>query len=130
MTQDDEFTALAADRWNKVSGAIQGFVDGEIPLIQAKIAKSEAENNAMWPVDAKGDASSKRRGTLYGIGGGWTTTAGYCSDEGMTFEKAVQTLQTTLSNRISGMSYVSNQNWPSISVNSSSSSSGSSWWSR
>ena len=123
LTQDDEFTALAAERWDKVSGAIQGFVDGEIPLIQAKIAKSEAENNAMWPVDAKGDASSKRRGTLYGIGGWLTSAAGYCGDEDMTFEKAVQTLQTTLSNRISGMSYVSNQNWPS-------SSSGSSWWSR
>ena len=123
LTQNDEFTALAAERWDKVSGAIQGFVDGEIPLIQAKIAKSEAENNAMWPVDAKGDASSKRRGTLYGIGGWLTSAAGYCGDEDMTFEKAVQTLQTTLSNRISGMSYVSNQNWPS-------SSSGSSWWSR
>ena len=123
LTQDDEFTALAAERWDKVSGAIQGFVDGEIPLIQAKIAKSEAENNAMWPVDAKGDASSKRRGTLYGIGGWLTSAAGYCGDEGMTFENAVQTLQTTLNTRINGMSYVSNQNWPS-------SSSGSSWWSR
>ena len=78
----------------------------------------------MWPVDAKGDSSSKRRGSLYGIGGWSTSAAGYCGDEGYTFEKAVTTLQATLNTRISGMNdYVANKKW-----NSSSSSNNNSWW--
>ena len=114
LTQDNTtFNTLAAQRWNGVVSAIQGFVNNDIPAIKSKIAKSEAENNAMWPVDAKDDSSSKRRGSLYGIGGWWSTSsAGYCGDEGLTFDEAVSTLQNTLNTRISGMNtYVNNKSW-------------------
>lgn len=125
LTKDDTFNSLAAERWSKVSGAIQGFVTNDIPTIKNQIAMSESENNSMWPVDAKGDSYSKRRGSLYGIGGWSTSAAGYCGDEGYTFEKAVTTLQATLNTRISGMNdYVANKIW-----NSSSSSNNNSWWS-
>ena len=113
LTQDNTtFNTLAAQRWNGVVSAIQGFVNNDIPAIKSKIAKSEAENNAMWPVDAKDDSYSKRRGSLYGIGGWYTSSAGYCGDEGLTFDEAVSTLQNTLNTRISGMNtYVNNKSW-------------------
>ena len=112
LTKDATFTALAAERWGKVSGAIQSFVTSEIPAIKAKIAKSEAENNAMWPVDSK---SNPKRSSNFGIGStflGQTFSCGYCGDEGSTFDNAISTLQSTLNTRISGMNkYVNNKTW-------------------
>lgn len=112
LTKDSEFTDLAAERWGKVSGAIQSFVNSEIPAIKAKISKSEAENNAMWPVDSK---SNPKRSSNFGIGStflGQTFSCGYCGDEGYTFDNAISTLQSTLNSRISGMNtYVNNKTW-------------------
>lgn len=112
LTKDSEFTDLAAERWGKVSGAIQSFVNSEIPAIKAKISKSEAENNAMWPVDSK---SNPKRSNNFGIGStflGQTFSCGYCGDEGYTFDNAISTLQSTLNSRISGMNtYVNNKTW-------------------
>ena len=112
LTKDATFTDLAAERWAKVSGAIQSFVTSEIPAIKAKIAKSEAENNAMWPVDSK---SNPKRSSNFGIGSsffGQTFSCGYCGDEGYTFDNAISTLQSTLNTRISGMNkYVNNKTW-------------------
>lgn len=112
LTKDATFTALAAERWSKVSGAIASFVTSEIPTIKAKIAKSEAENNAMWPVDSK---SNPKRSSNFGIGSsffGQTFSCGYCGDEGSTFDNAISTLQSTLNTRISGMNkYVNNKTW-------------------
>lgn len=108
LTKDTEFTDLAAERWGKVSGAIQSFVNSEIPAIKAKISKSEAENNAMWPVDARKSSMAflNTRYSTFGIGGG------FCGDEGYTFDKAISTLQNTLNTRISGMNtYVNNKTW-------------------
>lgn len=110
LTKDSEFTDLAAERWGKVSGAIQSFVNSEIPAIKAKISKSEAENNAMWPVDARKSSMAflNTRYSTFGIGGG------FCGDEGYTFDNAISTLQSTLNSRISGMNtYVKNKSWTS-----------------
>jgi hypothetical protein len=52
LVKSAEFKALAAERWNTVKGAIQNYVNNEIPKIQAQIATSEALNNQMWPVDS------------------------------------------------------------------------------
>ena len=111
LVKDATFKALAAERWNAVKGAIQSYVSSKIPAMKTKIATSEAVNNNMWPVDAKSNSwlNIGPRYSNYGIGGG------YCGDEGKTFEDAVNTMISTLGTRISGMNYVSNQSWPSIS---------------
>ena len=111
LVKDATFKALAAERWNAVKGAIQSYVSSKIPAMKTKIATSEAVNNNMWPVDAKSNSwlNIGPRYSNYGIGGG------YCGDESKTFEDAVNTMISTLGTRISGMNYVSNQSWPSIS---------------
>ena len=108
LVKDAAFKNLAAERWNAVKGAVQAYVDLQIPAVQAKIAKSEAVNNAMWPVDSGSSAWGSKRYSTYGIGGG------FCGDEGKSFSAAVSTMQNTLNSRISGMSYVSNKKWPSV----------------
>ena len=117
LVKNSTFKSLAAQRWNTVKGAIEAYVSNEIPKIQAAIAKSESENNKMWPVDSGSGNSSlavwrTKRYTTYGIGGG------FCGDEGKSFSEAVSTMQKTLTTRISGMSYVSNKSWPSVTYSS------------
>ena len=116
LVKSADFKALAAERWNTVKVAVQAYVDTEIPRIQASIAKSEAENAKMWPVDSHSNSGtgisawSTKRYSTYGIGGG------FCGDEGKSFSDAVSTMQSTLNTRINGMnSFVSGKNWPSIS---------------
>ena len=112
LVKSAEFKALAAERWNTVKGAIQNYVNNEIPKIQAQIATSEALNNQMWPVDSGSSSWNSQRYSTYGIGGG------FCGDEGKSFSDAVSTMQATLKTRINGMSYVSNQNWPNVTYGS------------
>lgn len=114
LVKNATFKALAAERWNAVKGAISIYVENEIPKVQAAIAKSEAENTKMWPLDSGSGNSSMavwgtKRYSVYGIGGG------FCGDEAKSFSDAVSTMQATLRTRINGMNYVSNQNWPSVS---------------
>ena len=115
LVKSAEFKQLAAQRWDAVKGALLTYVNSEIPNIQAAIAKSEAENSKMWPVDSSSNYGSgfsllsTKRYSTYGIGGG------FCGDENKSFSDAVSTMQTTLRTRINGMSYVSSQNWPSVS---------------
>ena len=122
LVKNAEFKAMAAERWNAVKGAISGYADGQIPAMAAKIKKSEAENWSMWKLDS-GSSGAKNRYNTYGIGGGFK------GDEAMTFDNAVSTLTNNLNKRINGMSYVSNQSWPSVknvpSYSGSSSGSGS-----
>lgn len=112
LVKNATFKALAAERWNAVKGAIQAYVDTEIPRVQAAIAKSEAENNKMWPVDSGTSAWGSKRYSTYGIGGG------FCGDEAKSFSDAVSTMQKTLTTRISGMNFVSTQTWPSVTYGS------------
>lgn len=112
LVKNAEFKALAAQRWNAVKGALEAYVNNEIPKVQAAIAKSEAENWKMWPVDSGSSSWNSKRYSTYGIGGG------FCGDEGKSFSDAVSTMQKTLTTRISGMSYVSNQSWPSVTYGS------------
>ena len=104
LVKDTTFKNLAAERWNAVKGALQTFVDVEIPQIQAKIAESDKVDSEMWPISI---ASSSWGQNTFGMGGG------KCGDESYDFSKAISTLQSTLNTRINGMSYVSNKNWPS-----------------
>ena len=118
LVKSSTFKALAAERWNAVKGALQAYVDTQIPIIQTSIAKSESENSKMWPVDSASNSGtgmsawSTKRYSTYGIGGG------FCGDEGKSFSEAVSTMQKTLTTRISGMSYVSNKSWPSVTYGS------------
>lgn len=106
LVKDATFKALAAERWGQVKSALLSYVE-TIPAKAAAMKTSEALNNAMWPVDAKSGIIGARYST-YGIGGG------YCGDEGYAYDKAVETLVTTLKTRINGMSYVSSQTWPTV----------------
>ena len=109
LVKDATFADLAAERWDAVKGAVQAYVDTQIPAVEAKIAKSEAVNNAMWPVDSGTSAWGSKRYSTYGVGGG------FCGDEGKSFSGAVDAMQSTLNSRISGMnSFVSKKNWPSV----------------
>lgn len=129
LVKDATFKAKAAERWNAVKGFIAAYADSQIPAMAAKIKKSEAENWSMWPLES-GSSAARNRYSTYGLGGGFK------GDEAMTFDNAVSTLSSTINTRISGMSYVSNQNWPSVSgtpsysgsSSSGSNDSGSSWW--
>lgn len=116
LVKSAEFKALAAERWGKVSSALATYA-ATIPTTAQKIKKSAEVNSGIWYLDSK--SSSTHRGTLYGIGGTYSNstpgvTRGYCGDEAMTFDAACTNLMNMLNNRISGMNYVSNQNWPSI----------------
>ena len=107
LVKNDTFKNLAAERWNAVMDALKSFVSVEIPKIQAKIAVSEKVDSEMWPISI---ASSKYSKNDFGMGGG------KCGDEGLTFEKAVSTLQSTLNKRIDGMNtYVNKKSWTSSS---------------
>ena len=111
LVNSSEFKNVAAERWNAVKGALQTYVSTQIPAMKAKIAASEAVNSSMWAIDTK---SSPKRSSAYGIGStflGQTFSCGYCGDEGMTFDKAIETLQSTLNSRINGMDFVTNKNW-------------------
>ena len=108
LVKDASFKALAAERWGQVKSALLSYVE-TIPAKAAAMKTSEALNNAMWPVDTKGSFGLGERYSAYGVGGG------YCGDEGYSYEKAVETLVTTLKTRINGMNYVANQSWPTVS---------------
>ena len=108
LVKNTEFAALAAERWDAVNEAVSAYIE-TLGTLQTSLAKSEALNNAMWPVDEKGTLASPRY-TIFGIGGG------HCGDEGMSFAEAVSKLQSTLRSRVSGMNdYVLNKKWPSVS---------------
>lgn len=107
LVKDASFKALAAERWGQLKSALLSYVE-TIPAKAAAMKTSEALNNAMWPVDAKSGWFGDRY-SYFGIGGG------YCGDEGYSYEKAVETMVTTLKTRINGMNYVTNQSWPTVS---------------
>ena len=119
LVKDATFKNVAAERWNMVKGAISAYADTQIPVMAAKIKKSEAENWSMWPLES-GSRAGQNRWSTYDVGGGFK------GDEAMTFDNAVSTLTNNLNTRINGMSYVTNKSWPTI--NASSSGGGSSWW--
>lgn len=121
LVKDAAFKAAAKERWATMSSILTGYANSQISIMANKIRKSQEENWKMWPLQA----SASGRYNAYNVGGG------FCGDEkAANFDAAVELLIDNLINRINGMSYVSSQNWPNISANSSSSSSGSSWWSR
>ena len=62
-------------------------------------------NDEMWPVNAS------NRSTYIG------SNAGYAGDENMSFEDAYKAMSENLLRRIEGMSFISNQTYPSISYN-------------
>lgn len=119
LVKDATFKNVAAERWNMVKGAISAYADTQIPVMAAKIRKSETENWSMWPLES-GSRAGQNRWSTYDVGGGFK------GDEAMTFDNAVSTLTNNLNTRINGMSYVTNKSWPTI--NASSSGGGSSWW--
>jgi hypothetical protein len=106
LVQNEIFQELAAERWDAVKGALQNYVNIEIPKIKANIEASEKVNNAMWPITVVKSGSWSTN--TYGMGGG------ACGDESYTFEKAVSTLQSSLRTRINGMEYVSDKKWPAV----------------
>lgn len=103
LMASSEFMQVAAQRWAGVQGQLSQVL-AHIDEVKAQIAKSEAENAKMWPVDSKSNA---KRSSKYGIGSsflGQTFSCGYCGDEGMTFDAAVEQMKETLSTRMRGMS--------------------------
>lgn len=108
LVKNADFKSMAAERWDAVKGLISAYADSQIPLMAARIKKSEAENWSMWKLES-GSSAARSRYNTYNIGGGFK------GDEAMTFDNAVSTLSDNLNKRISGMSYVSSQTWPSVS---------------
>ena len=108
LVKNADFKSMAAERWDAVKGLISAYADSQIPLMAARIKKSEAENWSMWKLES-GSSAARSRYNTYNIGGGFK------GDEAMTFDNAVSTLSSNLNKRISGMSYVSSKTWPSVS---------------
>lgn len=108
LVQSQEFKDMAAQRWNAVKGLISSYADVQIPAMAEKIRKSEEENWKIWYLDSGSNAASRRYST-FNVGGGFK------GDEAMSFDQAVTTMISNLKIRISGMSYVSNKNWPKVS---------------
>lgn len=103
LMASSEFMQVAKTRWAGVQGQLSQVL-AHIDEVKAQIAKSEAENAKMWPVDSKSNA---KRSSKYGIGSsflGQTFSCGYCGDEAMEFDAAVNKMKETLNTRISGMS--------------------------
>ena len=114
LVKDTTFKAKAAERWNAVKGALSAYV-ASLPQLAAKIKQSESENWSMWQLDSN---NNKKRSSLYSIGSTFAPYYGYCGDEAMTFDASITNLQNNLNARIEGMSYVSNQTWPNITIKS------------
>ncbi|MBQ8889855.1 MAG: CotH kinase family protein [Bacteroidaceae bacterium] len=115
LVKDATFKAKAAERWNAVKGALSAYV-ASLPQLAAKIKQSESENWSMWQLDSN---NNKKRTSMYSIGNVLSgSSAGYCGDEALGFEAAVEQLQDNLNTRINGMDYVSNQTWPNITIKS------------
>lgn len=103
LMASSEFMDVAKTRWAGVQGQLSQVL-AHIDEVKAQIAKSEEENAKMWPVDSKSNA---KRSSKYGIGSsffGQTFSCGYCGDEAMEFDAAVNKMKETLSTRMSGMS--------------------------
>ncbi len=108
LVKSDAFKAMAAERWNAVKAGLKADMIIHLDNMYAQLATSAAENEKMWPVDSGTSAVGSKRYSVYGIGGG------FCGDESKSFKDAIEQLKTTISTRIDGMSYVSNQSWPSV----------------
>lgn len=116
LVKNANFKTLLADRWTNVKDALLGYVTS-LDVTQTYLKDSWETNATMWPLDTK---NSPYRGAKFGIG--WTgfsentSGAGFCGDEGMEYDAAFDKLQTTLNNRIDGMTQyiVTNPTWPSI----------------
>ena len=97
-----------AESMPAISGRI--FPKGDFYLTKEEeemIARVE-ENWKIWYLDSGSNAASRRYST-FNVGGGFK------GDEAMSFDQAVTTMRSNLKTRISGMSYVSNNNWPKVS---------------
>ena len=115
LVKDATFKAKAAERWNAVKGALSAYV-ATLPQLAEKLKLSETENWSMWQLDSN---NNKKRTSMYSIGNVLSgSSAGYCGDEALGFEAAVEQLQDNLNTRINGMDYVSNQTWPNITIKS------------
>lgn len=120
LVKDATFKAAAKERWDVMKGILTSYANSRISAMATKIKKSQEENWKMWPLGT----STSGRYNSYNVGGG------FCGDErAANFDAAVNMLIDNLIARINGMSYVSNQKWPSITAGTNSSG-GSSWWSR
>lgn len=101
LMSDTQFMNVAKQRWAAVQGELNNVLS-HIDQVKAQISKSVAENEKMWPLDSGKNGTfnmlSAQRYKTYGIGGG------YCGDESLTFDKAVEQLKTTVKTRMNNMS--------------------------
>ena len=101
MVTEPSFQDMAASRWNKMLQILTTFAE-EIELTAERIADSWEHNNAIWP--AYYSANSDRQKYCNG---------GYCGDEEMTkFADITQALYNTYLERLNGMKFVLNKDWP------------------
>ena len=103
LIKDATFTAMAAERWNNISGVLAAYAN-EIYATRDLIAVSWEYNNAMWPA-YYGDGKYDRQ---------YHITNGMCGDEKLkTFNEVCQALYTAYTSRLNGMnSFVKQKNWP------------------
>lgn len=100
----ETFGPLAKERWETVKGAWIAYAPKIIEMGESLKASAKC-NDEMWPVNAS------NRSTYIG------SNAGYAGDENMSFEDAYKAMSENLLRRIEGMSFISNQTYPSISYN-------------
>ena len=103
LIKDPTFTAMAAERWKKMSGVLAAYAD-EIDRMRTYLAVSWECNNSMWPACYSKDNCDRH----------YQTSSGFCGDEYMnTFDDVLTAFHNAYMNRLNGMnSFVSSQDWP------------------
>jgi hypothetical protein len=103
LIKDHTFTAMAAERWNEISGVLADYA-AEIDRMGTYLAASWEYNNAMWPACYSEDNCDRH----------YQTTSGFCGDEYLkTFKEVIDAFHTAYMARLNGMNtFVSGQTWP------------------
>ena len=101
IVTEPTFQNLAAERWEKMIPILTAYAE-EIKQTGERIGLSWEQNNAIWP--AYYSANSDRQKYCNG---------GFCGDEEMaTFKEVYTALYNTYLERLDGMKYVLDKDWP------------------
>ena len=104
LITDANFKALATERWARIKPYLATYAN-EILVQGERIALSWEYNNAIWPAY---DCEAWRTSWCDG---------GFCGDELFsTYEEVYQGMYEAYNKRLSGMDFVTNQDWPTWTI--------------
>jgi hypothetical protein len=107
LIKDPTFTAMAAERWNEISGVLADYA-AEIDRMGTYLAASWEYNNAMWPACYSEDNCDRH----------YQTTSGFCGDEYLeSFGAVITAFKTAYMARLNGINgFISKKEWWPVSA--------------